>query len=98
MGVLVRHKFPVPVHEHLGRPRVLVPLQLVGVEAARRAGEPGAISVGQVGALLPRRLGELFLIDGQLRLEVVNERLRPLEHLSSRAVAHRPYERVQLSV
>ena len=98
MGVLVRHELPVPVHERPGRPRVLVPLQLVGVEAVRRAGEPGAVSVGQLGTLLARGLGEFLFVDGQLRLEVVDERLLPLDHLSSRAVAHRPHERVQFAV
>ena len=98
MGVLVHHKLPVPVHERLWRPRVLVPLQLVGVEAVGGAGEPGAVGVGKVGALLPRRLGEFLLVDGQLRLEVVDERLLPLDHLPGRAVAHRPHERVQLAV
>ena len=98
MGVLVGHELPVPVHERLGRPRVLVPLQLVDVEAVRGAGEPGAVRVGQLGTLLPCRPGELLLVDGQLRLEVVDERLLPLDHLPGRAVAHRPHERVQLAV
>ncbi len=98
MGVLVRHKFSVPVHERPRRPHVLVPLQLVGVETVCGTGEPGAVSIGQFGTLLPRRLGELLLVDGQLRLEVVDERLLPLDHLPSRAVAHRPHERVQLAV
>lgn len=98
MGVLVRHELPVPVHERPRRPRVLVPLQLVGVEAVCGTGEPGAVGVGQLGMLLARGLGELLLVDGQLRLEVVDERLLPLDHLPGRAVAHRPHERVQLAV
>ena len=83
MGVLVRHELPVPVHERLWRPRVLVPLQLVGIEAVGGAGEPGAVGVGQIGALLSRGLGELLLVDGQLRLEVVDERLLPLDQFRS---------------
>ena len=98
MGVLVRHKLPVPVHERPWQPRVLVPLQLVGVEAVRGAGKPGAVRVGQLGTFLPRGLGELLLVDGQLRLEVVDERLLPLDHLPGRADVHRPHERVQLAV
>ncbi len=98
MGVLVRHKLPVPVHERPWRPRVLVPLQLVGVEAVGGAGEPGAVGVGQFGTLLARRLGELHLVDGQHRLEIIDERLLPLDHLPGRAVAHRSHERVQLAV
>jgi len=35
MGVFVRFKLPVPVHERPRRPRMLVPLQLVGVEAVQ---------------------------------------------------------------
>lgn len=98
MGVLVGHELPVPVHERPRRPRVLVPLQLVGVEAVGGAGKPGAVQVGQFGTLFPSGLGELLLVDGQLRLEVVDERLLPLDHLPGRAVAHRPHERVQLAV
>ena len=56
---------------------MLVPLQLIGVKAVRRAGEPGAISVGQLGTLLACSLGELLLVDGQFRLEVVDEQLLP---------------------
>lgn len=96
MGVLVGHELPVPVHERPRRPRVLVPLQLVGVEAVGGAG--GAVQVCQFGTLFPSGLGELLLVDGQLRLEVVDERLLPLDHLPGRAVAHRPHERVQFAV
>lgn len=97
-GVLVSHKHPVPVHESLWRPRVLVPFLLVGAEAMGRAGEPSSVDVGQLGTLLTRGLGELLLVDGQFRLEVVDEHLLPLDHLPGRAVAHRPHERVQLAV
>lgn len=72
MGVFVRHKLPVPVHERPRRPRVLVSLQLVGVETMCSTGEPSAVSVGQFRALLPRSLGELLLVDGQFRLEIVD--------------------------
>ena len=44
------------------------------------------------------RFFELLLVDGQLRLEVVDEYLLPLDHLPGSAVAHRPHERVQFAV
>ena len=73
-------------------------LQLFGVEAVGGAGEPDAVRVCQVGALLPRHLGMFLLENCQLRLEVVDECLLPLDHLLGRVVVHRPLERVQFPV
>lgn len=56
---------------------MLILLQLVGVETMCGTGEPGAISVGQLGTLLACSLGKLLLVDGQFRLEVVDEQLLP---------------------
>lgn len=77
---------------------MLILLQLVGVETMCGTGEPGAVSVGQLRTFLTRGFGKLLLVDGQFRLEVIDERLLPLDHPPGRAVAHRPHERVQFAV